>query len=434
MANSILIKKNNDSEISGSIEIPGSKSETNRLLILGALTKEHFTIHHPVICEDTLVVREAFKKLGIQVSEYENKWVVEGYYLDIETEETIEIDLKMAGTALRFLTAFCCFLPQITVILNGSNRLKERPIEDLTESLKWAGFEIEYIENKGKLPYKIKGSSTKPKEICLDVSQTSQGLSALLLLSPILPEKFQILFNEQQLSSYGYINLTLSILESCGFTWKWTDIGLEINKSEWENFEFTISGDWTSASYFIGLSALYPGQITLKNLQLNSAQPDADQIIFPIDWGIQIKHSPNEIQLINHHGLSVLPIKYDFTHNPDLAQTYMFLATYAQGKSVFTGLETLPKKESNRIEAMKLNLEKWGFTVNAGTDYLNLDVDENQIKSSEIETFNDHRMAMAALLMIRHFGEVRIQNPDVVQKSFPDFWKKIESLGFEIIY
>lgn len=391
-----------------SILIPRSKSESNRALILQALSGNLHSIEGLSEARDTQTLKELLDELPR------------------------EMNVGPAGTAMRFLTAYLAIQPG-TWILGGSERLNQRPIGPLVEALKEAGAVIEYVNVRGYPPLRIKGdafeSGNSSIEIPGDIS--SQFITALLMVGPSLKNGLKIRL-KGDIFSRPYIEMTRAMMDQAGVSVEWRGQELHVPFQEMQQTTYSIGGDWSAASYWYAFAALNPGsRITLKGLRKDSPQGDGVVADIYAKLGIQTRFLEDEI-LIQSENLRV-PSKwqYDFLECPDLAQTVVVTAALLGIEGEWTGLESLRIKETDRIAALQQELRKMGIEGRFEAGVLRTS-GEPQAPVGSIQTYEDHRMAMAFAQVSLKFGSVRIEDPDVVGKSYPGFWKDLEHAGFQI--
>lgn len=391
----------------GSITITGSKSESNRLLILKALYPD-LEISNLSNSDDTQVTLKALKN-----------------------NESI-VDIHHAGTAMRFLTAFFSVKPNSKVVLTGSSRMQDRPIELLVEALRSLGAEIEYVNKKGFPPLKITGKKIDVSQVALPANISSQYISALMLIAPSLKNGLEIdLIGET--TSIPYIKMTQTLLDNLGFKTFFNNNKIKISPAEKITLnQWTVESDWSSASYFYSVVAIAnKSEITLESYYSESLQGDSDLVQIYKKIGVTTVFNNGSITLSKTPNF-VLPevLDLDLRNTPDLAQT---IAVSCFGLGVdcnLTGLHTLKIKETDRLEALKVELEKLGAIISITNDSLELRFSGVINQNISIDTYNDHRMAMAfAPLGIK--VPIVINNSEVVSKSYPGFWEDFKSIDFQ---
>lgn len=431
---------NSPTELVGEIELPGSKSETNRLLLLGALLPERLTIYNPSQSDDSNVIVDFLQKVGISVVQQPGQYIVTGHITE-STFETVEVDLQHGGAPLRFITAFSVYLNG-TTILTGSPQLMRRPIEPLVESLKAIGAEITYLETPGRLPIKIVGDPfLRVSSLKVDASQSSQMLTALLLLAPLLEPGVRVFFHNSRLVSEPYITMTLKMLAKFGLFWEKKEGCFELLEPQVNNqLSYQVEGDWSSASYWLAMAATRESKLCFRNLFADSLQGDAQQLLYFNQWDLSTRFTDDGLVVKNTIGNVVQPFDFDFRNMPDLAPTFAVLACFAERPCRLTGLETLVHKESNRVEALCNELSKGLANLysarvqenNSQSLTLNIEPLLSLSLTEALGVYGDHRLAMAFSILANLLETVTILDPDVVSKSYPNYWKELQRLGFEL--
>lgn len=409
------------------LAITGSKSETNRLILLKALYPE-IEILNCSNSDDSEVMLKA---------------------LDLVTSNDIHVPLHVnihhAGTAMRFLTAFFAIQEGREVVLTGSSRMKERPIKILVEALKQLGAEIEYLEQEGFPPLKIKGKSLIQDKISLPANVSSQYISALLLIAPKLKNGLALNL-EGEITSVPYIKMTLALLNELGV--KTSFLGNTITVGHTERvglhqfaplesvFQLTVESDWSSASYWYSLVALSEigTTITLSSFKKESLQGDAVLSKIYQDFGVETffnNDNTNTITISKVKNCQLSTVNYQLRNSPDIAQT---IAVTCFGLGIacdLFGLHTLKIKETDRLEALKIELTKLGAKIAVTEDSLHLESSNSINENVSIKTYQDHRMAMAfAPLALR--VPIEIQEAEVVSKSYPNFWDDLRAVGVKL--
>ena len=393
-----------------SIVITGSKSESNRLLLLQALYPQ-IKIENLSNSDDSEIMQRALAS----------------------TSEVI--DIHHAGTAMRFLTAYFAIQEGREVILTGSSRMKERPIKILVEALQELGADITYEENEGYPPIKIKGKKLTKNKVSLKANVSSQYISALLLIASSLENGIE-LHLEGEITSVPYIKMTLALLDELGIenTFVGNTITVKPKIVNPESKTLTVESDWSSASYFFSIVALCEvgTEITLSAYKENSLQGDSSLVDFYKHFGVETVYGNNTIQLkkvskANKEDI----IAFDLTESPDIAQT-IAVTCFALGMACdLTGLHTLKIKETDRLVALKTEIEKLGGAVKITDKSLHLSASSQINEMIAIDTYNDHRMAMAFAPIALKVPLV-INDAMVVSKSYPTFWDDLKALGFQI--
>lgn len=405
-----------------SITITGSKSETNRLLLLQALFP-NLKLHNTSHSDDSEVMTKA---------------LIVNQSLSTTTFDTALIEVHHAGTAMRFLTAFFAIQEGKKVLLTGSSRMKERPIKILVEALQQLGADITYVQNEGFPPLLIKGKKITQNKVELPAHVSSQYISALLLIAPKLENGLQLTLKDE-ITSLSYILMTLSLLNEIGVktSFEGNTITVFPKSTILQPQHITIESDWSSASYYYSIVALSEigAQITLSSFKEKSLQGDSVIATIYKDFGVETTFNPNNsitITKTNHCALPIL--RCQLKNSPDIAQT---IAVTCFGLGIgchLTGLHTLKIKETDRLEALKIELSKLGAVLTVSNDSLTLVSSSSDfvIASNEvIATYQDHRMAMAfAPLALK--TSLTIKEAEVVSKSYPSFWDDLKSIGFQV--
>lgn len=391
-----------------SVQITGSKSESNRLLMLQALYPE-FKLENVSNSDDSNLMTNA-----------------------LSAQSNI-VDIHHAGTAMRFLTAFFAIQDDREVTLTGSKRMKERPIKILVEALQELGAEITYVENEGYPPIKIKGKKLTQHKVSLKANVSSQYISALLLIASKLENGLELTL-EGEITSVPYINMTLSLLKEIGVTSSFigNTITVKPEASSKKPATLTVESDWSSASYYFSIVAISEvgTEINLSSYKANSLQGDSALVAIYKQFGVHTRFSDNTV-ILKKEAFTQKPISLDLKNAPDIAQT-IAVTCFALGISCdLTGLHTLKIKETDRLVALKTEIEKLGGQVDITNESLHLSASNTIKKDIAIATYNDHRMAMAfAPLALK--TSIIIEDAMVVSKSYPTFWDDLKTLGFKI--
>jgi 3-phosphoshikimate 1-carboxyvinyltransferase len=404
------------------LSITGSKSETNRLLLLQALYP-NITLENTSNSDDSDVMLGIIQKS--QISNLKSQI----------------FNVHHAGTAMRFLTAFFAIqegkdLSDVAeVVLTGSSRMKERPIKILVEALQQLGAEITYEENEGFPPIKIKGKKLSKNKVSLPANVSSQYISALLLIAPKLENGLEITL-EGEITSIPYIKMTLALLNEIGVETSFTNNIISVQPTTYnlQPTTLTIESDWSSASYWFSIVALSEigTKITLSSYKQNSLQGDSILPEIYKDFGVEtIFNKDNSITISKFTTHNLKPKTYNLNNSPDIAQT---IAVTCFGLGIgcnLTGLHTLKIKETDRLEALKTELSKLGAKISITNDSLTLEPSSKMIENCLIKTYQDHRMAMAfAPLALK--TSLIIEDAEVVSKSYPTFWDDLKSIGYKI--
>ena len=391
----------------GKIKITGSKSETNRLLFLQSLFP-NFKIQNKSNSDDSSIMQAALKS----TSDF--------------------IDINHAGTAMRFLTSYFSQLEGREVILTGSERMQQRPIKILVDALRSLGASIEYEKKQGYPPLRIKGKKLDGGTISLPADISSQYISSLIMLGPILKAGIELNL-EGTITSMPYINMTLDLLKRLGIKTEFKGHRILVkNTSKSKNTIQVVESDWSSASYFFSIAALSDkAKIYLSNYKSNSLQGDSILRIIYKQLGVNSYFEGNNLILEKENISSPKSIKWDLSNAPDIAQT-IAVSCYGLGVACdLEGLHTLKIKETDRLVALDTELSKLGAKISVTNKSLHLASDQDFQKGITISTYNDHRMAMAFAPLALKIP-LSVKKAEVVSKSYPSFWEDLNSLNFKI--
>ncbi len=406
----ITLHKSKSVNSNSEITITGSKSESNRLLLLQALYPE-LKINNLSNSDDTLVMSKALRS------------------------SSYNIDVHHAGTAMRFLTAFFSTQTGREIILTGSHRMQERPIQILVEALQQLGAIITYEKTQGYPPIKIIGKEFTKSKVTLKANVSSQYISALMLIAPKLKKGLELTL-KGGITSMPYINMTLSLLNQIGVQTSFNENIIIIQPAHQNLISktITVESDWSSASYYYSIVALSDigTAIKLSAYKQNSLQ--GDSVLAKIYKAFGVETTFNEESIIlkkTSDANNDLLIKLDLSNAPDIAQT---IAVTCLGLGIvcdLSGLHTLKIKETDRLEALKTEIEKFGTQVAITQDTLSISSVVPLNNDVSINTYNDHRMAMAfAPLALKN--EFKVNDANVVSKSYPNFWKDLQKIGFSL--
>ncbi len=397
------------SVVKTTIQLPASKSISNRALIINALARGTTPPCNLSDCDDTLVMIKALA----------------------ENNETI--DIMAAGTAMRFLTAYLSTV-QGTHILTGTERMQQRPIQILVNALRELGAQIEYAGKEGFPPLRIHGTELKGNELTLKGNVSSQYISALLMIGPVLKNGLRLHLTGE-IISLPYINLTLQLMKEFGAKAAWTSgNSIEVAPQPYTPVSFMVESDWSAASYWYQIAALSEqAEIELMGLFRNSYQGDSRGAEVFSRLGITTEFTHEGVLLKKSNRL-VEQLNEDFVDIPDLAQTFAVTCCLLGIPFRFTGLQSLKIKETDRIFALKTELRKLGYLLQDVQDSILIwDGERCQPEAQPvIQTYEDHRMAMAFAPAALRFPEMRIAEPQVVTKSYPTYWENLQQAGFGI--
>jgi 3-phosphoshikimate 1-carboxyvinyltransferase len=415
--------------ITAEISIPGSIGYTIRALNIAAMTKGSVKIINPLLSDDTRKMIEALQTLGITVEEGKNYFLVTGDINDVK-DSTYTIDIGLSGRTARSILAFLCVVPGEKKVI-CSEPFKKRPVGDLVEGLRQLGAQIEYIEEEGYLPVKILRAKLSEKKIKMTGSNSSQFFSAIMMIAPIIGEITIDVIGKQ--ASKPFIDMTIDIMKRFGTSVEnnnYTSYKIKKDQTYKNPKTYIVEPESTSASYFFAIAAITKSTIKVLNLNLHSVQGDLLFVNILQLMGCEIKENVNE-HWIEVKGTNTLNgITIDLNGAPDLVPTLAVVAAFAKGVTKMTNIEHARLKETDRIQSPATELEKMGIKTEYTQDCLS--VYGGQTKPAEINTYHDHRMAMAFAVAGSKINGLQINDSDVVNKSFPNFWKKLEELGISV--
>ena len=403
------IKLSFDKFKDSTIYLNSSKSESNRLLIIKALSEKEITIKNLSKANDSVLLKNL-----------------------LESENLVVWDAQDAGTSFRFLTSFLAIKKE-HVVLSGTERMKQRPVKVLVDALNKIGAEILYLENEGFPPIYVKGKINQVKnklDIPGDIS--SQYISSLLLIAPLLEKGIEINI-EEPFYSRPYVNMTLNLMNSFGIKSEVKGNKISIKNQEFTSGSYIVESDWSAASYWYSILSISDNinNLTLQGLKKKSNQGDSVISELMKSFGVNTQYKEDGIVLTKIK-FDTEEIELDFRDCPDLAQTILVVAAYHKIKLKVSGVESLKIKETDRLLAMKNELKKIGCDFYEEGNYWLLEKRRREIDDElSIDTYKDHRMAMA-FAPLASKKSIIINDPDVVVKSYPTYWEDLKKVGFII--
>ncbi|WP_318409935.1 3-phosphoshikimate 1-carboxyvinyltransferase [Photobacterium leiognathi] len=415
-------------KINGEVNLPGSKSVSNRALLLAALAKGTTRLTNLLDSDDIRHMLNGLKLLGVNYQLSDDKTVceVQGLGHAFSPEQALELYLGNAGTAMRPLAAALC-LGGGEFVLTGEPRMKERPIGHLVDALRSAGADIEYLENENYPPLKIKGTGLKGGEVEIDGSISSQFLTAFLMAAP-LAKADTVIRIKGDLVSKPYIDITLHIM---------AQFGVEVENRDYQEFvvkgnqsyvspgDFLVEGDASSASYFLAAAAIKGGEVKVTGIGKKSIQGDVQFADALAAMGAEIEWGDDYV--ISRCG-ELTAVDMDFNHIPDAAMTIATTALFAKGTTSIRNVYNWRVKETDRLSAMATELRKVGAEVEEGEDYITI-IPPSNLQHAAIDTYDDHRMAMCFSLVALSDTPVTINDPKCTSKTFPDYFDKLSALS-----
>ena len=415
-------------KINGEIFLPGSKSLSNRALLIAALAKGETKITNLLVSDDINHMLDALKilKINYTLSECGTECTVTGNDGFFNVESAVELYLGNAGTAMRPLCAALA-ASQGEFILTGEPRMKERPIGHLINALAQLNADIDYLENPEYPPVKIKGKALTGSEVSIDGSISSQFLTAILMITPLLTTDTQINI-EGELVSKPYIDITLNIMSR---------FGVEVQNNNYQSFtvkgnqsyqaveKYMVEGDASSASYFLAAGAIKGGEVTVHGVGKLSVQGDKHFADVLAKMGAEVIWHDESITV---KGKPLVSVDMDMNHIPDAAMTIATTALFAKGTTTISNIYNWRVKETDRLFAMATELRKVGAEVIEGEDFITITPPE-KLQHAEIDTYNDHRVAMCFSLVALSDTPVTINDPKCTAKTFPDYFDKLAQVS-----
>lgn len=397
--------------IEGEIDLPASKSISNRVLLLNALCATPGRLSNLAQCDDTDAVLSALAQ-----------------------PDASEVNIGAAGTAMRFLTAYFATREGREVVIDGTERMRQRPIRVLVDALRQLGADIEYVKAEGYPPLKITGKRLHGGALTVSGSVSSQYITAILLIAPVIGGI--ALTIEGEIMSRPYIDMTLALMARYGVKAEWRENVIHVPAGEYTALDFTVEADWSAASYWWAMQAIVPqSRITLKGLEPQSLQGDSRIAELMSQMGVTGNWCGRYLDLRSNGGVGCCCSTFaDLSGTPDIAQTLVVMLCLMGRPFRITGLRTLRIKETDRLEALRTELRKLGYVVKVeGDDAISWHFETTAAEASpHICTYHDHRMAMAFAPAAIRFPGLIIDDAQVVSKSYPLFWEHLRQAGFKI--
>ncbi|MDY6196898.1 MAG: 3-phosphoshikimate 1-carboxyvinyltransferase [Sodaliphilus sp.] len=397
--------------IEGEIDLPASKSISNRVLLLNALCATPGRLSNLAQCDDTDAVLSALAQ-----------------------PDASEVNIGAAGTAMRFLTAYFATREGREVVIDGTERMRQRPIGVLVDALRQLGADIEYVEAEGYPPLKITGTRLHGGALTVSGSVSSQYITAILLIAPVIGGI--TLTIEGEIMSRPYIDMTLALMARYGVKAEWRENVIHVPAGEYTALDFTVEADWSAASYWWAMQAIVPqSRISLKGLEPQSLQGDSRIAELMSQMGVTGNWCGRYLDLRSNGGVGCCCSTFvDLSGTPDIAQTLVVMLCLMGRPFRITGLRTLRIKETDRLEALRTELRKLGYVVKVeGDDAISWHFETTAAEASpHICTYHDHRMAMAFAPAAIRFPGLIIDDAQVVSKSYPLFWEHLRQAGFKI--
>ncbi len=407
-------------ELDAEIDVPGSKSYTNRALVVGSLADGETTLRNSLVSEDTEFMINALGKMGVELTCDGNEIRINGTSGDIKAPRE-EVYVGNAGTTIRFLTGLASLARGKTRI-TGDARMQKRPIEDLLEGLRNLGVNCYSVSGSGCPPVIIEGGNLRGGTVELNASKSSQYLSSILMVAPYSKEDVEI--KAHGLTSKPYVDITTDVMNAFKVVVENKDSTFRVRAGQrYKCREYRIEGDYSSASYFFAAAAITPGKIRVGNLNPKSVQGDRRFLDILREMGCEIEVGDVWVEV---RGNELRGVDVDMNEMPDLVPTLSIIALFAEGGTEIRNVGNLRIKETDRLRALATELRKVGAEVRQSAD--SISIKPGKIKGAVIDTYNDHRMAMCFSILGLRVPRVRIRNPGCVDKSFPGFFDKLSQI------
>jgi 3-phosphoshikimate 1-carboxyvinyltransferase len=405
------------------IKLPSSKSLTQRALLCASLSEGESLILNPLKSEDTELLKEALVKTGVKIKENEKGWNVIGIKKPLLNKE--EAHLGNNGTGSRFFLAYASLGKGDWIDITGKPRLYERPVKPLVEALRKLGANIEFLKNQNFFPVRVKEGKIISQKIKIPGDVSSQFISALLLIAPLLPDGLE-LYIEKKLISASYVDMTLEVMKHFGIKVKKENGFFKVNPGRYTACKIEIEADASSASYFLAIPLLLGrGEVYIENYNPFSKQGDVKFLSYIEKLGAKVeKFEPLGVK-VSFEGIPEGG-EFNLEDTPDLFPTMCILGAISKGETILRGAPHLRYKETDRIKAMVEELKKLGVEIEELPDGAKIKGTQN-LKKALIKTYDDHRIAMSFAILGLKNG-LKIENPECVKKSFPEFWEYLEKI------
>lgn len=408
------------------VEVPGSKSITNRALFMAALGNGESVLHGVLFSDDSRYFLSSLQSLGFRVQTDEDKKevIIEGQQGQIPKKEA-KIYVGSAGTAARFLTAMLALSDGVYTI-QASEQMKKRPMKPLFDTLEGMGAKFTYLEKEGFLPVCIQGTRKAKSEIEIDISKSTQFLSALLMMAPVLEENIRIRIVSEKKDG-AYIRITRKMMEQFGVLSTFDGMVYEVEKGQsYKNLSYQIEPDVSAACYFYAMAVLTGGRAVVRHVHPDSMQGDLKFLGVLEQLGAKVLDTPDGIEVLGTPDGTYDGITVNMNDFSDQTMTLAALAPFAKTKTVIRGIGHIRLQESDRLSAIATELEKMGITVEEGEDFLV--IHPGEIRPSQVETYDDHRIAMAFSLVGLRAEGITILNPLCCKKTFENYFTLLDTI------
>lgn len=412
--------------VRATVTVPGSKSYTNRALLIAAMTGRKVTLNRPLYSDDTEAMIGCIRSLGLTVTKHNESIEVSGDVRSIP-DKIYTLDADLSGTTIRFMAALAAVIPG-TQILTGKDGLQKRPIGDLVHALRELGADIEYLRTEGFPPIRVNSSTLKHDTVSIRGDVSSQYLSALLMVAPLIGGDVTIKLTGKLISK-PYVDMTIDSMRAFGVKIRRSDNMYSIKGGQnYSGDSYIVEGDASGAAYFFAIATLTKSAITVRNLPAESKQADIRFLDILAPMGSRVERNNDAITVI---GTGVKAMETNMQECPDQAMTAAVLAAFAGGKTKLSGVASLRVKETERVKAVEQELAKMGIRTESTKD--ELIIHGGKPIPAAIDTYGDHRIAMAFAVAGTKLPGITINNPEVVTKTFPGFWETLESLSAQNI-
>ena len=404
------------------VSVPGSKSIANRALICAALARSESVISNCAPGDDTEAMIDALRILGVGIERNADKVRVSGT-LNLEATHELQLNAKLAGTTSRFLTALCSLRAGTTTI-DGDATLRMRPMLDLHNALGDLGARVSPVNNDGYLPVRVCRGDQWQAKVAVSATMSSQFTSGLMMIAPRLPSGLEIVLS-QEVVSRGYIEMTVGVMRAFGVNTDFSGNQIWVSPGEYQGTNFTVEPDGSSASYPFGAVAISGGSVTIEGLSRNSLQGDVEFVDLLARMGCDVSESHEGLQLSRQKERPLRGIEVDMSQISDCVPTLAVVAMFAETPTQISGVGFIRTKESDRIGDLIGELRKLGANISETHD--GMVIAPASLHGASLETHHDHRLAMAFALIQREVDGVVINNPEVVSKSWPNYFDTLRS-------
>lgn len=404
------------------VSVPGSKSIANRALICAALARSESVISNCAPGDDTEAMIDALQILGVGIERNADKVRVSGT-LNLEATHELQLNAKLAGTTSRFLTALCSLRAGTTTI-DGDATLRMRPMLDLHKALRDLGARVSPVNNDGYLPVRVCRGDQWQAKVAVSATMSSQFTSGLMMIAPRLPSGLEIVLS-QEVVSRGYIEMTVGVMRAFGVNTDFSGNQIWVSPGEYQGTNFTVEPDASSASYPLGAVAISGGSVTIEGLSRNSLQGDVEFVDLLARMGCDVSESHEGLKLSRQKERPLRGIEVDMSQISDCVPTLAVVAMFAETPTQISGVGFIRTKESDRIGDLISELRKLGANISETHD--GMVIAPASLHGASLETHHDHRLAMAFALIQREVDGVVINNPEVVSKSWPNYFDTLRS-------